>query len=68
MSSEEREALVQRLALESRDFEGTSKDPERNCWLVVHRHAHGVLPSEYDIRDVPEDLYLDVLARRRELS
>lgn len=68
MSSEEREALVQRLALESRDFDGTSKDPERNCWLVVHRHAHGVLPSEYDIRDVPEDLYLDVLARRRELS
>lgn len=68
MSNEEREALVERLAHESRDFEGTSKDPERNCWLVVHRHAHGVLPSEYDIRDVPEDLYLDVLARRRELS
>ncbi|MBC1260109.1 hypothetical protein FQK07_02290 [Synechococcus sp. BSF8S] len=68
MSSEAREALVQRLALESLDFEGTSKDPERNCWLAVHRHAHGVLPSEYDIRDVPEDLYLDVLARRRELS
>ncbi|CAK6688718.1 MULTISPECIES: hypothetical protein [unclassified Synechococcus] len=68
MSNEEREDLVGRLAQESRDFEGTSKDPERNCWLVVHRHAHGVLPSEYDIRDVPEDLYLEVLARRRELS
>ncbi|MCX5931413.1 MAG: hypothetical protein NTW83_06200 [Cyanobacteria bacterium] len=68
MNNEVREALVLRLARESRDFEGTSKDPERNCWLVVHRHAHGVLPSEYDIRDVPEDLYLEVLARRRELS
>jgi hypothetical protein len=68
MNNEVSEALVLRLARESRDFEGTSKDPERNCWLVVHRHAHGVLPSEYDIRDVPEDLYLEVLARRRELS
>jgi hypothetical protein len=35
---------------------------------VVHRHAHGVLPSEYDIRDVPEDLYLAVLARRKQLG
>lgn len=68
MSNEERETLVLRLAQESRDFEGTSKDPERNCWLVVHRHVHGVLPSEYDIRDVPEDLYLEVLSRRRSLS
>jgi hypothetical protein len=25
-----------------------------------------VLPSEYDIRDVPEDLYLAVLAARRQ--
>lgn len=61
-------ALVERLAQESFDFDGTSRDPERNCWLVVHRHAHGVLPSEYDIREVPEDLYLSVLARRRSLT
>jgi hypothetical protein len=33
--------------------------------LAVHRHEHGVLPSEYDIRDVPEALYLAVLAERR---
>jgi hypothetical protein len=36
--------------------------------MVVHRHRHGVLPSEYDIRDVPEDLYLAVLAMRRQLA
>jgi hypothetical protein len=60
--------LVNRLAEESRLFDATARDPERNCWLVVHRHAHGVLPSEYDIRDVPEDLYLAVLARRKELG
>ena len=57
--------LINRLAEESRDFDGTGADPERNCWLVVHRHHHGVLPSEYDIREIPEDLYLAVLAARR---
>ena len=57
--------LLERLATESREFDATRKDPERNCWLAVHRHVHGVLPSEYDIRDVPEELYLAVLAERR---
>lgn len=57
--------LVQRLAEASRDFDASGADPERNCWLAVHRHVHGVLPSEYDIREVPEDLYLAVLAQRR---
>ena len=62
------QTLVEHLARESFSFDGTGRDPERNCWLAVHRHVHGVLPSEYDIRDVPEDLYLEVLARRRSLS
>ena len=57
--------LQQQLAEASRAFEATSNDPERNCWLAVHQHVHGVLPSEYDIRDIPEDLYLAVLALRR---
>lgn len=57
-------SLVQRLALASCDFDTTGADPERNCWLAVHRHVHGVLPSEYDIRDIDEDLYLAVLACR----
>lgn len=59
--------LVARLAEESRAFEATGAEPERNCWMAVHRHVHGVLPSEYDIREVPEDLYLAVLAKRRAL-
>jgi hypothetical protein len=58
--------LVQQLAEASRDFDATAADPERNCWLAVHRHVHGVLPSEYDIRDVPEELYLAVLAARKQ--
>ncbi|MFN9644740.1 MAG: hypothetical protein ACK6BG_06395 [Cyanobacteriota bacterium] len=58
-------ALVRQLADASRDFDATGADAERNCWLAVHRHVHGVLPSEYDIREVPEDLYLAVLAHRK---
>jgi hypothetical protein len=27
-----------------------------------------VLPSEYDIREIPEDLYLEVLKQRRSLA
>jgi hypothetical protein len=59
--------LVQQLAQASCEFDTTGADPERNCWMAVHRHVHGVLPSEYDIREVPEDLYLEVLAARRQL-
>lgn len=62
------DALVARLAEESFSFDATSRDPERNCWLAVHRHVHGVLPSEYDIRDVPEDLYLAVLEARKQVQ
>ena len=61
-------ALVRELAEASRVFDATGADPERNCWMSVHRHVHGVLPSEYDIREVPEDLYLAVLAERRRLD
>jgi hypothetical protein len=53
--------LVQRLGAESRAMEATSPDLERNCWRVAHRHVHGVLPSEYDIREVPEALFLALL-------
>lgn len=57
--------LLVKLAEASRQFDGTASDPERNCWMAVHLHVHGVLPSEYDIREVPEELYLAVLALRR---
>ena len=57
--------LVRQLADASRDFDGSGADPERNCWMVVHRHVHGFLPVEYDIREIPEDLYLAVLAARQ---
>ena len=59
------DSLVHDLAAASHEFDDSGADPERNCWLAVHRHLHGVLPSEYDIREIDEDLYLAVLARRR---
>ena len=59
------DSLVISLAEASRQFDGTGADPERNCWMAVHQHVHGVLPSEYDIREIDEDLYLAVLAYRR---
>lgn len=68
MADDTPNALVARLAEESFGFDATSRDAERNCWLAVHRHLHGCLPSEYDIREVDEDLYLAVLAHRRSLS
>jgi len=62
------DALVEQLAQESFAFDGSARDPERNCWMVVHRHLHGSLPSEYDIREVDEELYLAVLSKRRSLE
>jgi hypothetical protein len=57
--------LIAELVQASYAFDATGADPERNCWLAVHRHHHGMLPSEYDIREIDEDLYLAVLAARR---
>ena len=34
---------------------------EKLCWMVVHEHKHGMLPSEYDIREIDESLYLILL-------
>jgi hypothetical protein len=59
-------ALVKALAEASHAFDNTGADPERNCWMAVHHHVHGVLPSEYDIREIDEDLYLAVLKARKE--
>ena len=39
---------------------------ERSCWMVVHEHHHGVRPSEYDIREIDEELYLAVLDAARQ--
>jgi len=54
--------LVDRLVARVRELYGaTPTDLERMCWTVVHEHHHGAMPTEYDIREVDEDLYLAVL-------
>lgn len=46
-------------------YGGNLQDPERLCWTVVHEYHHGAMPTEYDIREVDEALYLAVLERCR---
>ena len=51
-------ALVERVhAVYGAQF----SDVERKCWTVVHEHLHGAMPTEYDIREIDEDLYLALL-------
>ena len=59
--------LVTTLVARVRERYGPSpSDLERMCWTVVHEHHHGAMPSEYDIREVDEDLYLAVLTAVRQ--
>ncbi len=58
--------LVTTLVARVRELYGASpSDLERMCWTVVHEHHHGAMPSEYDIREVDENLYLAVLVAAR---
>ena len=36
---------------------------EKFCWMAAHEFKHGVLPSEYDIREIDENLYLLLLEK-----
>ena len=59
--------LVTTLVARVRELYGPSpSDLERMCWTVVHEHHHGAMPSEYDIREVDEELYLAVLTSARQ--
>tara|TARA_Y100001968_G_scaffold288434_1_gene290691 strand:+ start:4026 stop:4232 length:207 start_codon:yes stop_codon:yes gene_type:complete len=65
----ERKELIETLAKKVvNNFNESLNEIERSCWFVVHEHLHGVMPSEYDIREVDEELYLAVLKRVRELN
>ena len=60
--------LIKKLSKKAIDLSGKSKkDLERTCWMIVHEHKHGVMPTEYDIRDIEEELYLDVLKNAKEM-
>ena len=55
-------SLINSLIKNVREYTRFSKEEiEKFCWMAVHEHKHGVLPSEYDIREIDEDLYLKLL-------
>ena len=60
--------LIQKLSKKAIDFSGKSKkELERTCWMIVHEYKHGVMPTEYNIREIDEKLYLEVLRIAKEM-
>ena len=60
--------LIKKLSKKAIDLSGKSKkELERTCWMIVHEHKHGVMPTEYDIREIDEELYLNVLRTAKEM-
>ena len=56
------ESLIKSLIKKVKDYPRFSiSELEKFCWMAVHEHKHGVLPSEYDIREIDEELYLLIL-------
>ena len=56
------ESLIKELTLRVKEYPRFSiGEIEKFCWMAVHEHKHGVLPSEYDIREIDEELYLKLL-------
>ena len=56
------DSLIKKLSVKVKKYSRFSKEEiEKFCWMAVHEHKHGVLPSEYDIREIDEDLYLKLL-------
>ena len=56
------ESLIRSLIHKVKEYPRFSKkEIEKFCWMAVHEYKHGVLPSEYDIREIDEDLYLELL-------
>ena len=54
--------LEEELSLKAIELAGSSaSELERCCWMIVHEYHHGTFPFEYDVRDIDEALYLNVL-------
>ena len=62
------EESIQKLAKKAIELSGKSKkELERTCWMIVHEYKHGAMPTEYDIREIDEELYLEVLRTAKEM-
>ena len=63
------ESLIKELFRKVKKYPRFSKgEIEKFCWMAVHEHKHGVLPSEYDIREIDEELYLQLLKEFKQNS
>ena len=64
--SEYSESLIQILCSKIKNYPRFNiNELEKFCWMAAHEHKHGVLPSEYDIREIDENLYLLLLNKIR---
>ena len=55
-------SLIKSLSIKVKEYPRFSNEEiEKFCWMAVHEHKHGVLPTEYDIREIDEELYLQLL-------
>ena len=62
------DALIKELSRKAINLSGKSKkELERTCWMIVHEYKHGAMPTEYDIREIDEELYLEVLRIAKEV-
>tara|TARA_B100000579_G_C22562912_1_gene725232 strand:- start:528 stop:734 length:207 start_codon:yes stop_codon:yes gene_type:complete len=56
------DSLIKILISKVRNYPKFSEsEVEKFCWMAAHEHKHGILPSEYDIREIDENLYLILL-------
>ena len=56
------ESLIKALVTKVKEYPRFSNvEIEKFCWMAAHEYKHGVLPSEYDIREIDEQLYLKLL-------
>ena len=56
------ESIIKSLCIKVKEYRRFSVgEIEKFCWMAAHEYKHGVLPSEYDIREIDEKLYLQLL-------
>ena len=58
------DSLINLLTYKVKNYPNFSENElEKFCWMAVHEHKHGMLPSEYDVREIDESLYLLLLEK-----
>ena len=58
------DSLINLLTNKVKSYPNFSENElEKFCWMAVHEHKHGMLPSEYDVREIDEILYLRLLKK-----